>query len=233
MADILNEFTDKLKQALGSNLKSVVLYGSRSTGEATRKHSDYNLLLILDKASADSLKPLKKIIPHWVSKGNHPPMIFTPDTLANSADVFPMEFYDIKESGRILFGEDYFNKVTIEDTNLRHECEFELRSKLIRLKQNYILAKNDKDLRILLVGSITTFLVIFRHLARLLGVKAGNDKTETLNIISKKIGFDPSIFSIIYGMKKGDKPAPGNDPGILIGRYVDELDKISAFVNNI
>src|SRR5437899_9918441 len=84
----LNELVERLKQAAGSNLKSVVLYGSAASDEFHAKHSDLNVLCVLERLDASELEKLNPPATWWSRKGHPAPLVFTRDELRTSADVF-------------------------------------------------------------------------------------------------------------------------------------------------
>src|SRR6056297_683308 len=106
----LEKFADKIKEHMGNNLESFVLYGSAATGE-TYRDSDYNTLLIVKKLDLKNLKKASGTIKKWVRKGNPVPLIFTHDRILKSDDVFPLEFSDIKENHRVVRGKDVFKNI--------------------------------------------------------------------------------------------------------------------------
>ncbi|MBN1385048.1 MAG: hypothetical protein JW983_09235 [Elusimicrobia bacterium] len=233
MSDILMKFTEEAKATYSQNLKSIILYGSKASGEDTKKHSDYNLLIVLENISFMDLKSLNKIMKSWIRKGNQPPLLFTMERLKKSADVFPIEFLDMKDNRKILYGEDPFQNLEIHNTHLRHECEFELKGKLLKLRQGYMTASGKSDVRNLLINSISTFLIIFRHVLRLIGVTPPPKRLDALNILAQKKGLNPSAFITIFNMKKGDKEALNQDPDLIIQEYLKEIEKITDIVDNL
>lgn len=233
MADILNKFVEEVKIIYGQNLKSVVLYGSKASGEHTEKHSDYNLLLILGDIKFSDLKSFNKTMKFWIKNGNQLPLLFTMEQLKNSADVFPMEFFDMKDHNKILYGEDLFKNLEIKNTHLRHECEFELKGKLLKLRQGYMGSQTKSDVRKLLINSISTFLIIFRHIVRLFNVTPPMKRLDALNILSEKTGLNPSIFATIFDMKQGSKEALKLDPDSVMEEYLKEIEKMVDVVDNL
>jgi predicted nucleotidyltransferase len=233
MPEILNKFIKEVKNAYGHNLKSIVLFGSKASGEDTEKHSDHNLLFIVEKIDFKDLKSLNKIIKPWIKKGNPPPLIFTADKLKSSTDVFPVEFYDMKDHHKVLFGEDPLKDLKIEDKNLRHECEFELKGKLLKLQQGYVSSRNKADARNLLINSVSTFLLLFRHTIRLFGGTPPLKRLDALKILAEKTGLNPSVFVTIFNMKQGDREALKKDPEPLMEEYLKEIEKIVDAVDKL
>src|SRR5712692_11281917 len=102
----LSELVEKLKQAAGGNLKSVVLYGSAASGDFQPKHSDLNILCVLERLDGAELAKLNPTAAWWARKGHPAPLVFTPEELHRLADVFAIELLDIQASRRVLDGED-------------------------------------------------------------------------------------------------------------------------------
>jgi len=231
--DILEKFIEEIKLVYGQNLKSVILFGSKASGEDTKKHSDYNLLIVVNDISFNDLKSLRKMIKFWTKEGHQPPIIFTTERMGKSADVFPIEFLDMKDNHKILFGEDPFRNITIHDTHLRHECEFELKGKLLKLRQGYMLSQSKSDLQNLLIDSITTFLIVFRHVIRLLNEEPPLKRIDALKVLAEKTKINPEVFITIFNMKRGDKEALKKDPELIIEEYLKEIERVVDVVDNL
>src|SRR5271156_2705373 len=96
----LSELVARLKSAAAENLKAVVLYGSAVTGEFQEKHSDLNILCVLEIAGSADLERLHSAAEWWMKQGNPAPLVFTLEELKRSADVFAIELLDIKQHHR-------------------------------------------------------------------------------------------------------------------------------------
>ena len=77
MEKLLNELVERLKRASGKNLRSVVLYGSAAASEFHPKHSDLNVLVVLDKLDAVALAALAPVSRWWEGPGPAGPVMFT------------------------------------------------------------------------------------------------------------------------------------------------------------
>src|SRR5271165_1889709 len=136
---LISEFVEKLKAAAGANLVSVILYGSGAEGEFHLEHSDLNLLCVLRDASFGSLSKIAEVVEWWRGKKHHPPLVLTPGELKTSADVFSIEFVDMKQRHRLLHGEDVLSSLNIPMTLHRAQLEYELREKLFLLRQHLLV----------------------------------------------------------------------------------------------
>ncbi|MGH9915889.1 MAG: hypothetical protein ACRD63_11455, partial [Pyrinomonadaceae bacterium] len=116
---------DDLKASHGDNLSGVVLYGSTATGDRVKGHSDYNLLIALNRITPDDLRSAQAPVREWQRQGNALPTYFTVEELRDGADVFPIEFNQMARARIILYGADPFAGLNISNANLRHQTEYE------------------------------------------------------------------------------------------------------------
>ncbi len=163
MRNQFEAFIDDLRAAHGRNLASVILYGSAATGDFVKNQSDYNLLIALDKITPKDLRAAQAPMREWSKLGHPVPVYFTVSELETAADVFPIEFRQMEKARKILYGTDVLANVTISDEHLRHQTEFELRSKLIQLRRRYIPASvSVEGLAALMSQSLSSFAALFR-----------------------------------------------------------------------
>ncbi len=102
----LTEFARRLRQAAGENLESMILYGSAAGGEFHPEFSNLNLLCIVHDLSFSVLQAMAPAVDWWTQQKHSAPLIFTREELERSADVFAIEFLDMQQRHRLLFGED-------------------------------------------------------------------------------------------------------------------------------
>jgi predicted nucleotidyltransferase len=206
MVKDLNELVAKLRQALGVNLKSVVLYGSAVAGEFHPKHSDLNVLCALERLDATELQKLNPVSVWWARKGRPAPKVFTLEELRRSADVFAIELVDIQANHRVLFGEDFLAALTVPMTLHRAQVERELRTNLIRLRQSYLARKLEhKAIFGLMTSSISTFATLFRHALMTLGERSPERKREVFERLASILGFEASAFYTVLDVREGKR----------------------------
>ena len=164
MANNLDQIVEKLRKALDTSLVSVVLYGSAATGDFHEKFSDYNILCVLTKITPDELRAVEPVFRWWSEQGNPSPLLLTEHELKTSTDCFAIEFHDIREHHRILYGPNLVESLEIDRSFYRAQVECQLRTKLLRLRQKAGGVLSDKNaLRQLMADSVSTFCVLFRH----------------------------------------------------------------------
>ena len=222
--------TEELKKICGDNLCSVVLYGSSVAGD-NMKTSDYNVLVVMNRVDADGLLALTGLCSRWDKDGNPAPLLFAREALLRSADVFPVEFADIIQTHKVLYGENPFVGMNIDPANLRLELEHELKSKLILLRGRFLVTKGaPKEVDRLMASSISSFLTLFKAVLRLYGGTPPAKKMEVLPMLAKHIKFDEEIFSIVWELKEGKKRA-GLTSAQIFSRYLAAAQNVTDDVD--
>src|SRR5271170_6270508 len=160
----ITEFISRLRTASGKNLQSVILYGSAADGEFHPDFSNVNLLCILGETSFGALTAMAPAVEWWTRQKHHAPLVLTREELERSTDVFSIELLDMQQRHRVLFGEeDILSGLHIPMGLHRAQLEYELREKLILLRERLLLAANNtKRLWELMLGSLSTFTTLFR-----------------------------------------------------------------------
>ena len=228
------EYATRLKEALAGSLRSVILFGSAASGEHVKGKSDYNLLVIVEKWGILELNQVTKVTQDWLKEGNPPPLLFTPERLQASADCFPIEMLDMKQSYRVVFGEDLLKPVRVQPIHLRLMTERELKSLKIQLRQGFIYAGGDiKKIGELMAKTLSTSLVLFRAALRLFTDAVPTKKYEVLPAIAGKVkGVEVEAFMTIRKLKDGElKPSKVNILN-LFERYMNSIIEVSDAVDH-
>lgn len=228
-----HDFSKKLEKLYEDNLQSVILYGSAVGNDFSKRYSDYNIIVILQDCSPGELAKSNKLARAWKKKGNPAPLFFDPSHITTSRDVFPLEFIDIRDRHQLLFGEDPFANIDIEMTNLRHQCESELKGKILHLRSFYTENCN-KPARVakLMIQTLPTFVAVFRGVLTLLGVHVPHERAKVVEELSQRIGFTPTVFLDIINIREGNTAAPRHDEALAaFEEYLTALETITTFVD--
>jgi hypothetical protein len=192
---VLPEFVEKMRSAAGNNLVSVILYGSAADGEFHPEYSDLNILCFLREASFAAITAIGSTIEWWRKQKHHPPLVLTPEELKTSADVFSIEFTDMKQRYRVLHGEDLLRDLDVPMTHHREQLEYELREKLFLLRQHLLLAGNDeKQLWDVMLHSLSSFTTLLRHVLIELGQHERKHSRDAVVEASRRLNIDDSAF---------------------------------------
>lgn len=223
----LDKLVSGLQTAFGDELDSVILYGSAASHEYHAKHSDLNVLVVVKNSTFHKVGRASEIARWWNRTGNPPPLFFTARELAESADVFPIEFSEMKDAHQVLFGRDLLKDIEIDHTHQRLECEHELRGKLLNLRSRYVLVKGDRRESLhLLSQSISSFAVLFRHALHLVGRQASVQKEAIFKLSSEEFQFDAAPFLKILDFRKGELELKDSDVDPLFEKYFEAIGKV-------
>lgn len=175
-------------------------------------------------------------IRQWLALGHPLPIPFTLEQLKTSADVFPLEMLDMKDNRRVLHGEDVLAAIEVSMANLRHQLEYELKSKRLQLEGRYMIATGDrKALLSLLTETVSAFLVLARGALRLFQPVVPASKLEALRLLGQRLDIPVDVFEMIHDLKAGQQPADNVDAEPLFGRYLEQLNglinAIDRFLN--
>ena len=135
----LDKFVEELKNTLGEILLSVIAFGSQANVEDAK--SNLNLMIVTKELTPENLYDISKPVKKWVKGKNPIPVIMNRDEWYSSFDVYAIEYADIKENYRIIYGEDLIPTISINKYFLRLQCESELQSLLLKylFYQSYLI----------------------------------------------------------------------------------------------
>ncbi|HKS11005.1 MAG TPA: nucleotidyltransferase domain-containing protein [Pyrinomonadaceae bacterium] len=231
----LNGLVEDLRATHGENLASVVLYGSAAAGDDTELQSDYNLLIALNRITPEDLRQAQAPMREWQRLGHQLPVYFTVEELSDAADVFPIEFHQMAKARVVLYGHDPFEYAQLSDANLRHQAEYELRSKLIQLRRHYIPASiSIEKLSDLMSESLSTFAALFRAVLLLHGQQAPVAKADVVRATAKLLKLDVTPFERIFQFRTGGRlPGSEKDANELFAAYMYQIEQVVEAVDEL
>jgi hypothetical protein len=222
MESKLAELVDRLKNAAGANLQSVVLFGSAVTGEFREGHSDLNILCLLEHATTNELSPLCATIGWWIAEGNPAPLVFTYDELTRSAHLSAIEMFDLKSHHRILFGPDWLESFRPPLHLHRLQVERQLHRERLRLRQALLAAPDKRKAQwAVMLSSASRFCTLFRHAIMAAGEPQPNTKREAVTAMAAWTGADPSGFEAVLDYREGKRTRRKIDLEAALHAYVE------------
>jgi predicted nucleotidyltransferase len=230
----LYEFVARLKDAAGTNLESVVLYGSAVTGEYDPEFSNINLLCFIRDSSFARLKEISPAVQWWFKEGHRAPMFITKEELARSSDVFVIELMDIRRQHKILFGPDLVGDLDIPMHLHRAQLEYELREKLILLRQHLLLASSDAEhMWNLLLHSLPAFATLFRHAVIAQEQPVPPTKREAIKQLAASLRFDATPFETLLNVREHRMGRSQFEVQDVAARYLAAVEQVTAAVDRM
>src|SRR5580698_1801484 len=228
----IDEFVKRIREAAGPNIESIILFGSAVAGDFHPGLSNLNLLCVLRDSSFTALQSLAPVAKWWDSQRQPPPLCMTRTELERSTDVFTIELLDMQQHRRVLLGEDVVRDLQISMHVHRVQVEYELREKLILLRQQVLLASgNGARLWDLLLRSVPSFGTLFRHALIALGETPPPGRREAVDALSMRLGFDLSAIHRALDVREQKADRKKIDVNDLAARYLAAVEKVTAAVD--
>jgi hypothetical protein len=230
----LGQVTGRLTETFSDRLVSVILYGSAVWGEYDGDYSDLNILCVLRNVTPRELEDAEPTCRWWRGLGNPAPLLMSEHEVRTSTECFPIEFHDMQERRRVLAGADVIADLAVDDSSYRAQIEYQLRSKLIRLRQKAAGLLSDKDLlRRLMADSVSTFCVLVRHALRLYGNATRWNRREIVDEAERRFHIDPKPFLQLISLREGKIRPAEIDPVPLFEAYLAQIgaviEKVDTF----
>jgi len=229
----LEELVPKLESAFSGRLVSVVLYGSAAAPGQSDRFSDLNILCVLKEITPHELAAGEPILRWWRELGNPLPLLMSEEEVTTSADSFPIEFRDMQHHRRVLFGTDPIADLVVHDTEYRIQVEHELRSSLLRLRQQGSSMLSDSTaLLALCVDSVSTFCVLGRHALALARVLPADDRRAMVRQLAETVPADMAAFESLLDIRESKKTSvPATTE--LFAQYLVSIGRLIAFVDGL
>lgn len=234
VAKVLVPYLEDLSQVLKDNVLSVVVFGSATGPDFVPGRSDINLTLIVRETEFSLLSGCLKAVGSGFRRRIVAPLFLTKEYVARSADVFPIEFLDIRETGVVLYGEDVFKDFVPDPLTLRHECEQQVRSNLLRTRQAFLemgLAK--RGLEGVLTQSLNSLVPVFRALIVLKAERTPRAKRDIVVSACRQASLPSRTLESVLELRGRKKPLPREESLRLMGDYMESLKKMAAHVDSL
>jgi hypothetical protein len=232
VAGKIEPFLREILEGHEGNIHSIHVVGSSLTPDYDEKTSDVNSIVVLkmmDLKFVEFLAPLGK---RYKKKGIAAPLIMTPDYITGSLDVFPIEFLNFKLIHETVFGENILKDIEIDAADLRHQCEREIKSKLIGLRQGYISSMGDrKILTDGFVQSIAGYMPLFRGIIVLMKKDPPVRRGEVITALSDATGVTTGIFGKVLDIKKGKLKPDREELNTIFEDYYSATEKIGTLID--
>lgn len=224
---IIKSYVKDVAKTYESELEGILLYGSAVRGEFLPGRSNLNLLLVMASYDLAALKKYDSLHKRWSKEQVVVPLFLTASDLQSASFAFPLEYQDILECHRLLWGQDPFVGLKIDARYLVAEVLQALRGNLLRLRQRLVEGRSTEEaMTILLPLSITGLLPALRGLQRLLSRPVLAHGEALLNDLESHLEIDLAGLRDALLLKRG-RISPGQkEIPRLMDRYLESLRKL-------
>jgi hypothetical protein len=176
----LKLLTAHLEASLADNLGSITVVGSALTDDFRAGASDINTVVVLRRHATAALSAIASMAKPLRKQKVSPPLLMTAAYVDRSRDVFGVEFLDFQLTHRTVLGDDPFAALTFSKSDVRLQCERELKATLIRLRQGFIAsAGNNKLIRDVLIAAAKGLAPLLRAMLWLKDIERPNTMDAT------------------------------------------------------
>ena len=230
----LRTYLEQLRKQVGDPLNSVILYGSLARGEYIQDRSNINLLLIFDDISLPISQKLGHLHHRWGKKKIVVPLIMSGEELRTSMAMFPLEYFEIKHHHVLLEGRDPFPELHINEDKLIAQCQQELMSNLIRVRQRFIEGEGRAEaIQALLPLSLTALLPCLHALLHVLGHTTKGKATAILELLPSALQVDQTVFQEVLNLKRGISSPGSKEFPRLFDRYLQAFQHLIGRVREL
>lgn len=226
-------FEDMLKH-YSNNIHSLHLAGSAITPDYQERISDINSLIVLKEMDFAFLRFLASIGSKYKKKNIAAPLIMTSFYIQSSLDVFPIEFFDLRLIHKTVYGEDLLRGLVIDKRHLRLQCEREVKTKLVGLRQGYVATLENKHLLVEKLSlSITGYMPLFRAIIYLLGKEPPIPKYEVIDKLCEIVDVETDIFKKMLMLKQKKITLSKEDIATSFEHYYSATERIGAIIEQL
>ena len=227
MHKLLKSYVKDVTKVYGSELEGIILYGSAVRGEFLPGRSNLNLLLVMSSYDLAVLKKYDGIHKRWSKEQVVVPLFLTADDLHSASVAFPLEYQDIHDCHRLLWGQDPFVGLKIDPRYLGAEVLQTLRGNLLRLRQRIVEGRSTEEaITILLPLSLTALLPGLRGLQRLMGRPMHAHGEPLLKDIEAHLDVDLTGLRDALLLKRGQISPGQKEIPRLMDRYLESLTRL-------
>ncbi len=228
----LATFIEASKNTFQQNLMAAVLYGE-GVNSSTKPRGGYELMLLLQDIQPQKLLIGAQFIQKWIAAGNPEPLLIDPHHIQSSLDVFPMEFSGIKANHQVLAGTFDSSVIQINPQELRLQCERELKTKILILRERLVaLYPHTKKLTALVINSFPDFLRIFKSTAGLLEMSYTTPES-LLSAVTQKAEAESSYIIEAYQAFTTQQELSSKQMDDFFTGYLTSLEKVANLLDRL
>lgn len=218
-----------------TEVHSLHIVGSAVTSDYVDGVSDVNSVIVFEKFDLRALDFLATRGKKFRKRRVAAPLVMTPQYIEDSLDTFPIEFLNFGLFHVTVYGPDLFAPLLIDRAHLRLQCEREIKSKLIWLRQSCLSSMGDrKQLLEYLAASISGYVPLFRGVIHLSGGDPRVGAAGVIAAIGEVFHLRTDVFQRVFDVRhKTYRPVPDEVPALFeeyyrateeLGRVIDGLE---------
>lgn len=212
-----------LQHIFGDRLEAFLAYGHAGASPAPS-------VALVRTLTADDLVACAGRAATWHRGGAATPLLLTRDEFAGSLDAFPIEYGEIIDTHRLLFGVDPFAGLSIRPDDLRRACEVQVKSHLLHMRENFVeCGGRPSAVASLVTESAPAFALLLRRLAQLDGYPAATH-ADLGAFAGQRPRLDPRVVGDVLALGGGTANT-GVDAARLFPGYLAAVEQLAQFID--
>ena len=167
----------------GTNLLSFSICGAVLTDDFDPKHMPVRSVAVLEQMDLALLNSLRSHGPRLGRQRLQAPLFMTAQYIDQSRDSFPIELLEIQRLHAVVLGKDSFGSLEFSRSDVRLQCERELKAGLISLRQGLLSVHKDSLLAPLLAAAAEQVLRVLRAVLWLKEVECPRDAAGVITAV--------------------------------------------------
>jgi hypothetical protein len=212
----LDAFLAAAKQAFGSDLRSIILYGSAAEGRL-RASSDVNMLLVLKRFDRERVDGIRASFRSAHAAVRLDVMFLLDSEIAQASEAFAVKFTDILGRHRVLFGDNPLASTSIPREATICRLKQVLMNLRLRLRERYaLISLREEQLASIIADSAGPLRASAATLLKLEGRETASPK-EALSLFVADLpggGWQP-ILDRISETRERLSIEPGDGPTLM------------------
>ena len=181
MQEPIRTFAGRIQELGGSNCLAITGFGAIATPGFDSARQLAKSVVVLEQIDLPMLRELAKDGVKLGKAKIAAPLIMTPVYIKGSLDAFPLEFLEIQQCHLCLVGPDHFSDLSFEASHIRLQCERELKTILIAMRQGLLAAAGREKMFGAMEGDIVERLI--RTLRGLLWLHGQKDYLSAIQVV--------------------------------------------------
>lgn len=178
--------SDVVADSFPNTAFSLTVFGRALTGDFEPQRNPVQCAVVLERIELPGLRRLARHGLRLGKTGLNVPLLMTPAHIASSLDSFPLELLEIQQLHVTVRGINHFANLSFEPTNVRLQCERELKRVLIGMRQGLVAgAGRDNVLAMVMQDAAQNLLRTIRGLLWLRGEKTYKPDTNVIVALEK------------------------------------------------
>lgn len=230
----LEGFCQRVQALFKDDLQSLTVVGSCLSGDFIPGISDVNTLVLLSELHQGSLVGMAGLVRAFRRHRFSPPWVMTEACLERSRGVFGVEWLDFQGLHLTLVGMDPLVGLTFRKSDVRLQCERELKATLVRLRQGLIAARGDRTAaRDLLIRAAKALLPVLRALLWLVDLERPHGRGPTCDQAWEAFGIQMrGVVSVLQWHEQGRRVSASELQAAFDSVYA-AVDQLAYFVDEL